>query len=281
MIGAGIVTYYPDYDKLALSLKKLLGQNCETIIYDNTPDEGSEYTHHKAMMEDICEQYKTKLVCDGVNSGVAKAYNEIMKAFDCKADFVLTLDQDTVIPDNLVENYCQNRNLAAVGILCPNLKYKNDNIYTEEKGIDNIDTCISSGSFISLKAWKDTDGFDEDMFIDFVDFDFCYSLIEKGYRIYRLNEVTINHELGQLHPKTLFGRKIMVTNHSPLRKYYYIRNAIICWKKHRALYTSKALIKDVMHNYIKAILYEDDRKNRLHMMNKGLIDGMKYKVDNK
>lgn len=268
MFGVGIVVYNPDYKRLEKSIKVLVKQDCEILIVDNTEN----CSHH---LDSYKEIYNCYLKYNGENIGVAKAYNQIMEFYYEKGiKHVLTLDQDSICPDNLIEQYMQYINMPDIGILCPVLDYKGDQKSIEDGDFKYVDECISSASLINVKCWKKCGGFDEQLFIDFVDFDFCYAIREQGYKIGQIQKVHLDHELGKLEVKYLFGRKIMVTHHSPLRKYYYIRNAIICHKKHSKMYPFKRLLKDIINNYLKAMLYESNKWKRLSLMNKGLIEGL-------
>lgn len=195
--------------------------------------------------------------------------------------YVLTLDQDSICPTDIVEKYKKYTNLPLCGILCPVIDYKGDSERSElEDEYLVVGECISSASLIKVECWKKIGGFDERFFIDFVDFDFCYLIREAGYKIYQIQSIHLYHELGNLCVKKLFGRKVMVTNHSPERKYYYVRNAVLCKKKHNC-YKFIRFFKDVLYNYCKAIMYEERKIERLVMMTKGLIEGINIKVSEK
>ncbi|MEJ0107143.1 MAG: hypothetical protein WDO19_33470 [Bacteroidota bacterium] len=55
---------------------------------------------------------------------------------------------------------------------------------------------ITSGSLIQLDAWKETGGYNETLFIDEVDHEYCYRVKEKGYKVIQVNHVILNHQLG-------------------------------------------------------------------------------------
>lgn len=275
MIGVGIVVYNPDYQQLEKAIQVLAWQDCEILLIDNS-EKGEKH------LEYIEEKNRCTVIYNKKNCGVAKAYNQIMHFFsDRGIEYVLTLDQDSVCPENIVEEYIKYTHIPDVGIICPVLDYKGD-----DKGVEQnqeykyVSACISSGSLISIDCWKNCNGFDEDFFIDFVDFDFCYSIREKGYKIIQIQMVHLDHELGNLTVKYIFGKKIMVTNHSPLRKYYFIRNAIICHKKHKKMYGLANLLRDIVNNYLKTLLYEENKIDRIKMMNKGVINGIRKRCVN-
>ena len=65
------------------------------------------------------------------------------------------------------------------------------------------------------------------LFIDFVDIEWCLRARGKGYEIVSFPNVEIEHQLGDS------SISFMGTNypiHSPLRMYYYFRNAIYLYR---------------------------------------------------
>lgn len=274
-IGVGFVIYDPDLEVLTSSISRLVNQVDEVLLLVN-------HIASKNSLKQYREKFGCNIIYNEENCGVAKAYNQIMQYMKEKGcTWVLTMDQDSLCPLDMIQKYKLYLTEKNIGIVCPSLLYKGDIKQLHCKsGYSVVTTCISSASLINCKAWEDVGGFDEALFIDFVDFDFCYLLKEQGYKILQLNNTYIEHQLGELCVKKIFGRKIYVTNHSPLRKYYYIRNAIICKKKHRD-YEFQRFFKDIAHSYLKTILYENDKKKSIAMMNKGFVEGIEYKVGKK
>lgn len=81
------------------------------------------------------------------------------------------------------------------------------------------DRVICSGNVINLNSWESLGGFLEDLFIDEVDYEFCYRLREEGWQILKLNGVHLDHILGE--PKKTF---FPLSNHGGVRLYYIFRN---------------------------------------------------------
>ena len=53
-------------------------------------------------------------------------------------------------------------------------------------------------------------GFDEKLFIDGVDFDFCIRMRKAGYGILRSNNVYLLQEVGKGRSKSLFGKTFSI-----------------------------------------------------------------------
>jgi rhamnosyltransferase len=151
---------------------------------------------------------------------------------DINYKWTITLDQDSVSPENLI--YELSKHISEnVGVIGPKIVYRNNEKYTREtfETIEDVDWIITSASLTNLEAWKKIEGFDEKLFIDGVDRDFCIRLKSEGYKNLVCNNVTLMHELGNLKCRKILGKTIYVTNHSPFRVYYMSRNYFYLDKK--------------------------------------------------
>ena len=86
---------------------------------------------------------------------------------------------------------------------------------------------VTSGSFIPISVLDDVGPMLEVLFIDFVDIEWCLRARAKDYEIISFPKVEIAHYLGDS------SVSFMGTNypiHSPLRMYYYFRNAIYLYR---------------------------------------------------
>ena len=110
------------------------------------------------------------------------------------------------------------------------------------------------------------------MFIDAVDFDICYSLRDKGYKIYRINYTGLYHEVGHGENKSFLGRKIVVYHQKPIRIYYFSRNMLLMHRKHKKLYTLRHMIKNELALLTRILLYEDHKKKKINAYFKGVRD---------
>ena len=63
---------------------------------------------------------------------------------------------------------------------------------------------------------------------DDIDIDWCLRAKKKNYAIISINTVITHHNLGQS-SINIFGHNYII--HSPVRMYYYFRNAILLYKK--------------------------------------------------
>lgn len=169
----------------------------------------------------------------GKNYGIAYAQNVgIKKAILLEPDFVLISDQDTVYPDNYVDGFMPYVKENLAHIYCPvfydNIKNTYSPIMIEKfKSVSFIDTptyvehAIASGTLIDISIFEKVGLMDERLFIDYVDFEWCWRATSMGYKIVTIPSIIINHQLGD-------GTKIVlwkkVTLRSDFRYYYILRN---------------------------------------------------------
>ena len=274
MVLAGITLYNPELDRLEENITAILGQVDKIICIDN----GSKNIREvEGFIKKRFPEISIKKNAE--NKGVAAALNQIFSYGKEKGfTWVLTLDQDSVCPDNLMKEYRKYWNIEGVGVLSPRIIDRNFQKNTEAGlAYEEVDACITSASLTSVEAWEKVGGFWEYLFIDYVDHDFCAKCAKAGIKILRINRVALLHELGKGQHKRLFGKQLTILNHSPMRKYYIVRNRLIYMKEHREVIDIKAERKKYIFFYIKTLLFEDQKWEKLKEMLRGRRDGKRYK----
>lgn len=276
---AGVVTYYPEKERLLENLSELIRQVDKIFIVDNGSENLSE------MLESFPKEITSHLSVfyNEENLGIAQALANIMEyAKEQGFQWVLTLDQDSVIEPELVNRYCVAANLEScqdVGMFTCLIKDRNfEDAKYEQQDVEILDVpyCITSAAFTSVEKYFETSGYDEKFFIDCVDFDICYLLIEQGYRIARINYVGLYHEVGHGENRMFLGKQIVVYHHNPIRIYYLTRNTVWMHKKHPQVYTLAVTIKKLLAIFIRIVLYEKDKKEKINKFFKALADLKSY-----
>lgn len=273
---AGIVVYNPDYERLNKNINAIYNQVDILVVYQNS----------KINCEKIQLESEIVFFGKGENAGIAKALNSIMSYAKSKgATWCLLLDQDSIVCENYL-NICEKyTKMELAGIITPNVvdEYDNDiqhkNMKNSCDSVETVDMCITSGSYNNIEIWESTGKFREEFFIDYVDWEYCVRLRNKGYKIYKLNKLLLNHELGKRSYHTFFGREFYSFNHNAFRKYYITRNTIITYW----LYPNE---KKLAHPYLRTIkrimitlLYESDKSNKVKAIVQGIVDSRKlFKV---
>ncbi|MCE2308797.1 glycosyltransferase family 2 protein [Streptococcus thermophilus] len=270
-ISAGIVLFNPDIKRLKENIDAVIIQCTHLYLVDN----GSGNVDEVKGLLNQYNQSKISILWNRENQGIAKALNQLTSAAQKEGfDWILTLDQDSVVPSNIVGEFEKYINNSSVGILCPIIcdRNKDEEIKINEDCTE-IDECITSGSLLNIKAWSEIGGFDERMFIDGVDFDICYRLRQRGYKIYCIHSVVLLHELGHIEYHRFLFWKVLVKNHSAFRKYYIARNIIYVAKKRKSvLLAIKGILQEVKLLGI-VLLYETDKKSKSISIIKGIRDG--------
>jgi len=233
-IDAVLVTYNPDKDLLKSCINSLSFQVRKIWIINN-------YSIDFNVEDELFDDFNNiEVISLGENKGIAYAQNHgIKKSLYCQAKFILLSDQDTIYPENFVQKIlpafvAKNNPVAAIAPLFHDAvgNKKNDvfillskfgySIIFPDKGHYEINHAIASGLILNSEYLFDIGLMNTDLFIDWVDFEWCWRAISKGYCIIGNANVVIKHNLGdaQVH----VAEKSM-TVRSSLRHYYIVRNA--------------------------------------------------------
>lgn len=119
-ILAGIVTFNPNIQRLHENINFAVNQVKRVVIVDN----GSNNINN---IEKLVDNYSNiELLKLDENKGIAYALKQIMiYAIKNKYDWVLSLDQDSVCDNNLINIYKDNMQLPSVGMLTCNIVDRN------------------------------------------------------------------------------------------------------------------------------------------------------------
>lgn len=151
--------------------------------------------------------------------------------------------------------------------------------YTSPKGIVttaseelSVKSAITSGMVLNIKIARSLGGFDEGLFIDGVDTEYCYRVIQNNYKILMFSDILLEHHIGNPSIKRFFWGKVIPTNHNAIRRYYITRNNIVLFfRYHRGVnFLTDALCKEP----IKILLYEPDKRDKIKAILFGVYDGL-------
>ena len=226
-----IYTYIDDIEKL--------------YIFDNSSDKSFEIPN------EILN--KSEYFHSGNNEGIAKRLNEaIEKSQNDGFDYLLTMDQDSSFKKGDLEKYKElikaEKNSSLISMY--GVRYAEMNNPMHETLIFN-QTLITSGSIINLTIALKIQGFDENLFIDGVDTEFCIKSFKYGYKTILYNNISLTHVLGE--SKSVITptlKKSIRKYHTPSRVYYIIRNHFYLRKKYPQF-----------HDYIKINHIINELKN--------------------
>lgn len=266
-----VVLYNPNIQEVVSNIDSYIEILEKLYIIDNSEKEN--YINLKKYIQD---KTKIEYIWLGENKGIAKALN-IGKSLAVNegADYLLTMDQDSSFKNNIREMVrwiLSNGSLIKeVAIISPfhkltgkKIKIKAD--FEEKKVV------MTSGNILNLSLIETVGDFNEEFFIDEVDYEFCYRIREKGYKILCLNKIQLYHKLGELKNYYFFS----VTNHNYIRRYYITRNKLYMLRKFKKI--KRKYIMSIFIDFAKVVFFEKDKKRKLKYFFKGIKDFYRNKT---
>ena len=276
-----VVTYQPKGD-LFEKLGSLRDHVARIVIVDNASDRTTLRARASATNGAI------ELMENDDNIGQAAALNQGFRAAIAHGfPWVLCLDQDSTPSTHLMailrEVYEAYDGLKPVGIISSGFGIPpisgiepsfGDRPYSE------VHTAITSGSLISVEAFERASGFREDFFIDSVDHEFSFRLLELGYAVLLTRKEGLQHEIGAPARRRFLWKKIATSNHSAARRYYMSRNRPIVFRTYAAKYPAWAKYMRRLHRreLIRWCLAEDDRLRKIYATLLGTFDAWRGKM---
>lgn len=251
--GAVIVFFHPDDGCIQRANRLAKVMRC--VVIDNTPADAPP-TCTSLLNPEVA------VVSNCANLGVATAQNQgVNELLSCGVEFAFLFDQDSEASDRLLQGLidyfvetADSTNRVALagpayfdsrfGGVTPFVRFLPFRIrQVAAQGMlpIDVDFLISSGSCVNLKYWEQIGPMEDDLFIDFVDVEWCLRAKRRGFRIVGLPWLVLTHSLGE-RPVKLLNR--LYPLHSPIRRYYQVRNVLALlfrkdvtwvWKSREAL----------------------------------------------
>lgn len=276
-----LVTYNPDIDELKENIESVIHQVGGICIVDNSTD----VTLQKKVLE-FQQDETLHVISNKGNIGIAAAQNFGMKwALQKGFEAFFLLDQDSKLMDETVSKLVgeynhivsRNQNIACIGPLAFDRDKTEEDVYHSygngDEGIIKVQQILSSGSLIPKNAFIQIGGMEEDLFIDLVDYEWCWRAEKMGYSTYVTQGVKMAHRLGEDRYHFL-GKSIGVP--SPIRHYYQFRNTIIMFNRHYVPLSFKLKYMLILiFKFFFFSLFVKPRAVRLNMMAKGVMDAFK------
>lgn len=277
MIYSIIVTYNPNESNLTLLVNALISSGVTPIIVDNASKEDFSAPCHLIKLDS--------------NYGIAKAQNRGIKyALRQNAEAIIFFDQDSSIVDELfIKKLYQPILDKKASITAPvftdlarGFIYsivdidKHGKITKYYPAVDDapfkVSNVISSGTMVDVQALTEIGYMVDELFIDYVDTEWCLRAYNKGFDILVIPNARMTHSIGD---KTLKLGAFYVPKHSPFRRYYRIRNAFYLL---RQAYIPKRLAYReisfaIIHQMILIAVAKGERLAYISSFYRGLRDG--------
>ena len=203
------------------------------------------------------KQPHVKYVAFHDNKGISYALNYALKETGC--DYLLTMDQDSRFFPEMMPTYKhlveESETEAPDKVAMYTVNYDGEAVDADSK---RVRTAITSGFIVPVKIALALGGFDEALFIDEVDLEYCYRAEEKGYHI---PGIKMKHSIGNRTYHLLFSFTYNTFNHSAIRRYYIFRNKIYVAKRYPA--DRKEYILESVKMIIKILLAEKQKVSKM------------------
>ena len=294
------VTFNPDIRVLETQLAQLPADALRVVV-DNASD-----AETRRQVQQLCESYGAVLVGNVDNLGLATGLNiGVRKVLELSPDtaYLLLLDQDTEPgPDGvqgLVQAYerllalgyppgCAGPRMVDVstGLQHGFHRIKGWRWVREFPPATRLDpvrlaNLNGSGTLVPVAIYRELGGFDDALFIDHVDTDWSFRVLDAGHALYGLPQVGFRHRMGEASVRFwLLGWRVWPSR-SPRRHYFLFRNALILmrrdyvppvWKFWAA---AKLLLTAAAH-----AVSDPARANQWRQMARGIRDGLLWSTRN-
>jgi rhamnosyltransferase len=226
-----VVLYYPT-NYLISNIESYISYIDVLFVIDNSE------TMNKKLVDNLCKlSPKIKYIQQNTNIGMASALNlAAQQAIEEKYEWLLTIDQDSsFLGDGFFDAQAKEQRCENIGLIAASYTNKYDQwqkAYSDE--YNEIHYAITSGNILNLNAWRQINGFEDKLFIDEVDHDYCLKLRKNGFKILISKQKLMEHVIGKLYKTN--GRdeieKQGLNLHTPIRYYYISRNVLYLCKKY-------------------------------------------------
>lgn len=236
-------------------------------------------TEPTAFIKAIRSIDKIKYTPNGENLGIAAALNQAAAlAMADKFDLLLTMDQDSSVTDGMLRemlDVCQTMDFSQIAVISPRHLVPHKTIRDKPARYEEVEVTMTSGNLVNLDAYQKIGPFDENLFIDCVDHDFCLRANQSGYKVVIANRAVLMHKLGEpIVRRGFWGRKKVIKSYPSIRKYYRVRNRLYMMEKYRGLFPDyhKASRQAIWQDLKYIVKFEKDKRRKLLMMWRGFKD---------
>ncbi|KWI92519.1 rhamnosyltransferase [Burkholderia ubonensis] len=285
-LGALVILYQPTDAQLA-SLDALRRASDALLVVDNSPQPD-------ARARDACARDGIALLHHGNRGGIAGAFNAGLAAlFRERVDAVALFDQDSTAPDAYfpaMRDVCAG--LAPRAFLAgPRIFDENARSFLPELSTNGItlrrlniepgaamQRCaflISSGCVVSRDAYDTLGPFDETLFIDHVDTEYCFRALARNVPLYVVPSLVLTHRIGAKRRHALGPFAMTSMNHPWQRRYYSARNAVQLGIQY-GLRFPVAIVPNLLTLWqiVQIALVERDKRAKLGGIALGIVDGL-------
>lgn len=272
------VTFNPVLSDLRAFIARISPQVEQLVIVDN----GSTLDIEQALPTSTSSVQLIKLA---QNQGLAAAQNVgIEWAIAAGAQYLIFFDQDSNPQEDMVVTllnglHTLERQGISVGAVGPYFldvrKFPSaDEVNPSSVTQSNIvqQTLIASGSLISIEVLERVGPMAQELFIDYVDLEWCLRANALGYEHFKIADAYMIHAIGG-EPIQFLGK--FWPSHNPVRHYFMFRNAIWLYKKSWVPIKWKLIdCLKLIRKFIFYSLFAKPRWEQIRMMGLGIWHGL-------
>jgi rhamnosyltransferase len=276
-----IVSFRPEIAQLRRLCENILTDGPKVVVVDNTEAPGL----NASALPAAC-----KLIAVGYNSGITHAQNlGVGHALNAGATVLVFFDQDSKIGPGFLPALVGPLNRGAPEITSPLYVEDISNaplpslrigrfglptaIHGEQTKPYAVDIVISSGTAATREVFQIAGMFDEGLFIDSVDSEWCLRCRSKQVPIRVVPTAIMHHRVGN---RSIRCGRFTILQHNPTRCYYQVRNCFLMLRRKHVpfAFTLKHLLS-VLFSRTVLLFFVSDRRPYLRAYFAGLRDGMK------
>lgn len=263
-IAAVIILYNPDDDFIS-NINSYVNFIDKLYIVDNSSKKSLNNF-------DLLEEEKIEYIFNNENLGIAKSLNMVADlAIKIGYNYLLTMDQDSKFLNfEKYLNCLQNLDFHDIAIVSPNPTY-DKNKSTETCEYELVDKTITSGSILNLSLFNKIGKFDENLFIDEVDFDYCLKARMLNYNILLFKNIHLAHSFG-----TVIENKNNRVQYPPIRVYYITRNRLYMASKYSNFDKKyygyrRSFYEAVYKKFFRILKHEDNKLLKIKALSRGVF----------
>lgn len=270
MISGVVILYNPEYEVIE-NIRCTADQADTLFVIDNSPSINVD------LVERIKNIEKVRYIGNGKNLGLAKALNMgAAKAIEQGSAYLLTMDQDSRPAPDMVARMLACLAVyeqAEVGIVSPCHVIRNMP-RPERTGCREVLVAMTSGNLLNLEVYKKVGPFEEELFVDYIDHEYCLRLHRQGFKVIEAPAARLEHGLGDIVTRDFRIKRFSVTNHSPFRRYFMTRNRFYVMRKYKTEFREyyRQQLRAFLDELAGILFFEKQKLQKFRMVLKGYLD---------
>lgn len=279
---AVVVTYRPSRDVIA-NLAMVRSQVHGLVVVDN----GSSESELQFLL-DASADLNFALIPNRKNLGIAAALNQGVRHAELEGyNKVILFDQDSVVTHGFIatmlQYYLDNPRRDRLAMLVPRYVDRRSGIPLPAKYVrgGGLGLSMCSGNLMPISVFREQGWFREELFIDYVDYEYCLRVRSCGYLIEECSAALLMHAPADPQLHRLFGLvPVRTANYSAFRRYFLERNMVWIVRKYGRMYPVLCInmFFNSVKDCIKILLVEDNRWEKLYCSLRGLSDGVRGRM---